>query len=370
MLLNCGVEKDSWEYLGDLSSFLNILWKDRCWRWNSNTLTTWCKELTLGKDPDAGKHLNSKLIGPCQGSWPKWKLWGQGFIICWLLSECCNIIIPVWCYYGRCSGVIRLPYYNLSLTAWWYACSSPSSPHIVGLCWCQVHSVVWCAVCHSVAVAACQDVTGHGDFCCVLALWSYKKWGWDVSETAFLTRGIPNWFQVQEIFSFQCPRHCLLTCSGPFPPRIPEEAPNMPHTFLLKCKSMRWRLPRRLKNYDVGFTSGVRQVLPEACHVRGSCQSAVEDAGWEQRRRELTLAWQEQEVAPHSPMAAVKSPVSALVHGAHGPPPTTAKRHPPSRWTFPKIPMSSPHFVKKSIKPCCRLSVAKSRLALLWLHGW
>ena len=125
MLLNCGVEKDSWEYLGDLSSFLNILWKDRCWRWNSNTLTTWCKELTLGKDPDAGKHLNSKLIGPCQGSWPKWKLWGQGFIICWLLSECWNIIIHVWCYHGRYSGAIRLPYYNLSFTAWWYTVQLP-----------------------------------------------------------------------------------------------------------------------------------------------------------------------------------------------------------------------------------------------------
>ena len=27
-------------------SLLNILWKDWCWSWNSNTLATWCKELT------------------------------------------------------------------------------------------------------------------------------------------------------------------------------------------------------------------------------------------------------------------------------------------------------------------------------------
>ena len=27
-------------------SVLNIHWKDWCWSWNSNTLATWCKELT------------------------------------------------------------------------------------------------------------------------------------------------------------------------------------------------------------------------------------------------------------------------------------------------------------------------------------
>ena len=32
----------------DLKSFLNIHWKD--WSWNSNTLATWCEELTNWKD--------------------------------------------------------------------------------------------------------------------------------------------------------------------------------------------------------------------------------------------------------------------------------------------------------------------------------
>ena len=30
-------------------SVLNIHWKDWCWSWNSNTLATWCEELTLEK---------------------------------------------------------------------------------------------------------------------------------------------------------------------------------------------------------------------------------------------------------------------------------------------------------------------------------
>ena len=32
-------------------STLNIHWKDWCWNWSSNTLATWCKELTHWKRP-------------------------------------------------------------------------------------------------------------------------------------------------------------------------------------------------------------------------------------------------------------------------------------------------------------------------------
>ena len=69
MLLNCGVGEDSWELLGlqeDLtspSSRRSVLgkglihwkglfhWKDWCWSWNSNTLATWCEELSHWKRP-------------------------------------------------------------------------------------------------------------------------------------------------------------------------------------------------------------------------------------------------------------------------------------------------------------------------------
>ena len=53
--LNCGVGVDSWESLGlqgdptskpYRKSVLNIHWKDWCWCWSSNTLTTWYEELT------------------------------------------------------------------------------------------------------------------------------------------------------------------------------------------------------------------------------------------------------------------------------------------------------------------------------------
>ena len=66
MLLNCGVGKDSWESLGlqgdpispsYRKSELNIHWKDWCWSWNSNTLATWCEELTHLKRPWIGEIL-------------------------------------------------------------------------------------------------------------------------------------------------------------------------------------------------------------------------------------------------------------------------------------------------------------------------
>ena len=55
MLLNYGSGEDSWESLGlqgdqtsqyKRKSTLHIHWKDWCWSWGSNTLATWCKELT------------------------------------------------------------------------------------------------------------------------------------------------------------------------------------------------------------------------------------------------------------------------------------------------------------------------------------
>ena len=60
MLLNCVVVEDSWKSLGLQGyptnpswrrSILSVLWKDWCWNWNSNTLATWCKELTHLKRP-------------------------------------------------------------------------------------------------------------------------------------------------------------------------------------------------------------------------------------------------------------------------------------------------------------------------------
>ena len=40
-------------------SVLNIHWKDWCWSWNSNTLATWCKELTHWERPWCWERLSA-----------------------------------------------------------------------------------------------------------------------------------------------------------------------------------------------------------------------------------------------------------------------------------------------------------------------
>ena len=72
ILLNCGVGEDFWESLGTARRsnqsilkeiVLNIHCKDWCWSWNSNTLATWCEELLIWKDPDAGKDWGQEEKG-------------------------------------------------------------------------------------------------------------------------------------------------------------------------------------------------------------------------------------------------------------------------------------------------------------------
>ena len=80
MLLNCGVGVKTWESFGlqgdptspsEKKSVLNIHWKDWCWSWNSNTLVTWCKELTHLKIPWCWEWLKVGEEGDDRG-WDGW----------------------------------------------------------------------------------------------------------------------------------------------------------------------------------------------------------------------------------------------------------------------------------------------------------
>ena len=80
MLSNCDVGEDSWESLeqpGDQTSqslrksTLNIHWKDWGWSWSSNTLTTWCEELTYWKGPWCWERLRTEGEGDDRG-WDSW----------------------------------------------------------------------------------------------------------------------------------------------------------------------------------------------------------------------------------------------------------------------------------------------------------
>ena len=80
MLLNCGIEEDSWESLGlqgdPTSPFwrrsaLGFLWKDRYQSWNSSTLATWCEELTHWKRSWCWEGLGAEREGDDRG-WDGW----------------------------------------------------------------------------------------------------------------------------------------------------------------------------------------------------------------------------------------------------------------------------------------------------------
>ena len=79
MLLNCGVGEVSWKSLWQQvdqksilkESVLTIHWKDWCCNWSSNTLVTWCKDLTPWKRPWCWERL--KVGG--EGDDREWDSW-------------------------------------------------------------------------------------------------------------------------------------------------------------------------------------------------------------------------------------------------------------------------------------------------------
>ena len=84
MLSNYGAEEDSWESLGQQrdqtiqswKSTLNIHWKD--WYWSSNTLSTWCEELTHWQRPWCWERLKAKEKRVAEDDMVRWQHWLNG----------------------------------------------------------------------------------------------------------------------------------------------------------------------------------------------------------------------------------------------------------------------------------------------------
>ena len=76
----CPIPPPSWHLIGlqgeptsqsYRKSVLSIHWKGWCWSWNSNTLATWCKELTDWKRPWCWERLKAEGEGDNRG-WDGW----------------------------------------------------------------------------------------------------------------------------------------------------------------------------------------------------------------------------------------------------------------------------------------------------------
>ena len=77
---------------------LSLHWKDWCWSWNSNTLATWCEELTHWKRPWCWERLKAGGEGDGRG-WNGWMASPTQWTWVWVNSGC-------WWWTGR-PGVLQ-----------------------------------------------------------------------------------------------------------------------------------------------------------------------------------------------------------------------------------------------------------------------
>ena len=59
---------------------LNIHWKDWCWNWNSNTLASWCEDLTHLKRPWCWEDWRRKEKGITEDEMVGWHHWLNGHV--------------------------------------------------------------------------------------------------------------------------------------------------------------------------------------------------------------------------------------------------------------------------------------------------
>ena len=111
MLLNCDAGEDSWEYLGlqgyrtspsYRKSVLNIHWKDWCWSWNSNTLATWCEQLTHLKRPWCWERV--KAGG--EGDNREWDGW-MASPTQWTLNKLLDLVMDREAWHASVHGVTK-----------------------------------------------------------------------------------------------------------------------------------------------------------------------------------------------------------------------------------------------------------------------
>ena len=139
----------------DQESTLNSHWKDWCLSWSSNTLATWCKELTHWKNPDARVYWGQEEKGATEDEMVGWHHWCNGQELGQTLGdgeEQCSIFHRITKSQRQLDGwkTVYLQYHVnfffrlFSLIR--LACNTEHNSlwHIVGPCWWYILYILVC----------------------------------------------------------------------------------------------------------------------------------------------------------------------------------------------------------------------------------
>ena len=120
-------------------SVLNIYWKNWCWSWNSNTLATWCEELTHWKRPWCWERLKAGGKGDDR-RWDGWMASPAQWTWVWVNSR--SLLEAVNCQ-GGLACCNPLSHKETWLSDWTEVCSPPGSS-IHGIL--QARMLEWVAI--------------------------------------------------------------------------------------------------------------------------------------------------------------------------------------------------------------------------------
>ena len=172
MLLNCSVGEDSWESLGLQGdptcpfwrrSVLGVHWKDWCWSWTSNILSTWCEELIHLKRPWCWERLRAGEEGADRGlRWLDGHHWFDGPEFGWIPG----VVVGQGCL--ACCGSLGLK--ELDTTEWrnWTELNFPQScPPLWDPIGCSptgssIHGIFQARILEWVAISSSRDIPNPG----------------------------------------------------------------------------------------------------------------------------------------------------------------------------------------------------------------